>query len=122
MVNNAAVTAAGKLGTRALLTLTAVAGAVLNSPNERIKQQYMSWLWNLLLSPAGRALVKLDGTDVEDAEELCLAEVTASPWHFRTKSPGLICLTAVPQLVTAALHIFLSPKPTSFDVCNTPLL
>ncbi len=52
-----------------------MAGAVLNSPNERIKQQYMSWLWNLLLSPAGRALVKLDGTDVEDAEELCLAEV-----------------------------------------------
>jgi hypothetical protein len=86
MVSNAAVTAAGKLGTRALLTLTAVAGAVLNSPNERIKQQYMSWLWNLLLSPAGRALVKLDSTDVEAAEELCLAEVTASPGQFRMQS------------------------------------
>ncbi|KAL0036203.1 hypothetical protein WJX79_007899 [Trebouxia sp. C0005] len=69
-----AFTLPGKLGMRALLTLTAVAGAVLNSPNERIKQQYMSWLWNLLCSPVGRALVKLDSTDVEDAEELCLAE------------------------------------------------
>ncbi len=84
--SHAAVTAAGKLGTRALLTLTAVAGAVLNSPNERIKQQYMSWLWNLLLSPVGRALVKLNSTDVEDAEELCLTEVTASPWLFCMKS------------------------------------
>lgn len=84
--SNAAVTAAGKLGMRALLTLTAVAGAVLNSPNERIKQQYMSWLWNLLCSPVGRALVKLDSTDVEDAEELCLAEVTASTWLFCVKS------------------------------------
>ncbi|DBA95921.1 TPA: hypothetical protein ACH3X1_001448 [Trebouxia sp. C0004] len=69
-----AFTLPGKLGTRALLTLTAVAGAVVNSPNERIKQQYMSWLWNLLLSPVGRALVKLDSTDMEDAEKLCLAE------------------------------------------------
>jgi hypothetical protein len=86
MVSNAAVTAAGKLGTRALLTLTAVAGAVLNSPSERIKQQYMSWLWNLLLSPVGRALVKLVSSDVEDAEELCLAEVTTPPWQLRTQS------------------------------------
>ncbi len=71
--------AAGKLGTRALLTLTAVAGAVLNSPNERTKEQYMSWLWNLLLSSTGKALVQLDSSDVEDAEELCLAEVPACP-------------------------------------------
>jgi len=63
-----------------------VAGAVLNSPNERSTQQYMSWLWNLLLSPAGRALVKLDSSDVEDAEELCLAEVRTPPWQFRTQS------------------------------------
>ena len=59
---------------------------MLNSPKERIKQQYMSWLWNLLLSPVGKALVKLDSTDVEDAEELCLAEVTASPWLFCVNS------------------------------------
>lgn len=98
---------AGRLGTRALLTLTAVAGAVLNSPDERIKQQYMSWLWNLLLSPAGRSLVKLDSSDVEDAEELCLAEVTADHaafTHSHATAPEqhyswrLFCLTKMVQL------------------------
>ena len=66
---------AGKLGTRVLLTLTAVAGAVLRSSSSHVKQQYITWLWSLLLSSAGRALVQVDPSDVEDVGELCLAEV-----------------------------------------------
>lgn len=66
---------AGKLGTRVLLTLTAVAGAVLGSSSSHVKQQYITWLWSLLLSSAGKALVQIDPSDVEDVKELCLAEV-----------------------------------------------
>ena len=66
---------AGKLGTRVLLTLTAAAGAVLKSNSSYVKQQYITWLWSLLLSSAGKALVQVDTSDVEDVQELCLAEV-----------------------------------------------
>lgn len=58
-----------------LLTLTAAVGAVLNSDSSHVKQQYITWLWSLLLSSAGKALVQVDTSDVEDVQELCLAEV-----------------------------------------------
>lgn len=61
-----------------LLTLTAAAGAVLNSDSSHVKQQYITWLWSLLLSSAGKALVQVDPSDVEDVQELCLAEVPPS--------------------------------------------
>ena len=64
---------------RLLLTLTAVAGAVLKSTGSHVQQQYITWLWHLLLSPAGKALVKVDDSDLEDVQELCLAEV---PQHL----------------------------------------
>ena len=71
----------GKLGSRALLMLTAVTAAVLDSTNERAKQQFLSWLWHLLLSPAGSALVKIDtDEDLESVQKLCLEKVTISHW------------------------------------------
>lgn len=59
-----------------LLTLAAVASAVLKSNSSHVKQQYLTWLWSLLLSSVGKALAQVDSSDVEDVQELCLAEVT----------------------------------------------
>lgn len=64
-----------------LLTLTAVAGAVLGNGSSHVKQQYITWLWSLLLSSAGKALVQVDPSDVEDVRELCLAEVCLETLH-----------------------------------------
>ena len=48
---------------------------MLKSNSGHVKQQYITWLWGLLLSSAGKALVQVDTSDVEDIQELCLAEV-----------------------------------------------
>ena len=61
---------------RVLLTLAAVAGAVLKSNSSHVKQQYLTWLSSLLLSSVGKALAQVDSSDIEDVQELCLAEVS----------------------------------------------
>lgn len=68
---------AGQQKTAVLLTLASIAGVSPAGSDSHHQQQYVSWLWDLLLSQTGKLLVQLDTATVLDYVTLCKKEVTA---------------------------------------------
>ena len=68
---------AGQQKTAVLLTLASIAGVSPAGADSHHQQQYVSWLWDLLLSQTGKLLVQLDTATVLNYVALCKKEVTA---------------------------------------------
>lgn len=67
----------GHQKTTALIALASVAGIESSGAAFHNQQQYLSWLWDLLLSPAGKSLVHLDTAEVQEYITLCKGQVNA---------------------------------------------
>ena len=65
----------GQQKTAVLLTLASIAGLSHTGSDSHHQQQYVSWLWDLLLSQTGRLLVQLDTAAVQDYVAVCKGEV-----------------------------------------------
>lgn len=67
----------GHQKTTALIALASIAGIESSGAAFHNQQQYLSWLWDLLLSPAGKSLVHLDTAEVQEYIMLCKGQVNA---------------------------------------------
>ena len=67
----------GHQKTTAVIALASIAGIESSGAAFHNQQQYLSWLWDLLLSPAGKSLVHLDTAEVQEYITLCKGQVNA---------------------------------------------